>query len=125
MKKLFVLFIAFAFILTGCSKEQENKLSEAPIESDTETVTFAKVKSLELKETDEIEIFTKAVNDSKKEPGSVNMTTPHYRFSIGEETFFLWISEDSGTIMNGKETHTIYSLSNSSVKEIYEVVNKG
>jgi len=125
MKKLFVLFIAFGFISAGCSKEQEKIMSETSIESNSETVTATKVKFLELKEANEIDIFTSAVSHSKKHPGSVNMTNPHYRFSIGEDDFFLWINEDSGTIMNRKETHTIYELSSSSVKEIYEFVKNG
>ncbi|MDF2066535.1 hypothetical protein [Bacillus sp. Cr_A10] len=124
MKKLFVLFIASGFMLTGCSQEQENNLAEAQNESSSETVTSTKANSLELRETDEIEIFTKAVSDSKKEPGIVNMTDPQYQFSIGEESYFLWITEDSGTIMSTKDTHTIYTLSSNSVQEIYEFVNK-
>ncbi|MEK4485704.1 hypothetical protein MHH81_08875 [Psychrobacillus sp. FSL H8-0484] len=125
MKKLFVLFIAFGFILAGCSQEQEKELSEVENESSSETVTTTKANSLELKETEEIEIFTKAVSDSKKESGIVNMTNPQYQFSIGEESYFLWITEDSGTIMNTKDTHTIYVLSSNSVEEIYEFVSKG
>lgn len=53
------------------------------------------------------------------------MTDPQYQFSIGEESYFLWITEDSGTIMNSKDTHTIYTLSSNSVQKIYEFVNKG
>ena len=124
MKKLCVLFIVVGFILVGCSQKQENKISESPIESSSETVTTTKANTIELKETEEIDLFTKAVNDSMKEPGIVNMTNPHYQFSIGNESYFLWIAEDSGTIMNTKDTHTIYSLSSSAVEEIYEFVNK-
>jgi len=125
MKKLFVLFIVIGFILVGCSQEQENKISESPIESSSETVTTTKANSLELIETEEIDIFTKAVSDAKQLPGSVNIINPQYKFSIGEENYLLWITEDSGTIMNAKDTHTIYSLSSSSIEEIYEFVSKG
>jgi len=38
---------------------------------------------------------------------------------------FLWITKESGTIMNAEDTHTIYSLSSSSVKEVFEFVHKG
>lgn len=124
MKKLCVLFIVVGFILVGCSQKQENKISASPIESNSETVTSTKANTIELKETEEIDLFTKAVNDSIQEPGIVNMTNPDYQFSIGKESYLLWIAEDSGTIMNTKDTHTIYSLSSSSVEEIYEYVNK-
>ena len=122
MKKLFVLFVVCGFILAGCSEEQE---SNGQNEGSSETATTNKESSLELKETEEVEIFTKAVSDSKKEPGIVNMTNPQYKFSIGEESYLLWITEDSGTIMNTKDTHTIYTLSSNSVQEIYEFVSKG
>ncbi|TQR17550.1 hypothetical protein [Psychrobacillus vulpis] len=125
MKKLFFLFVVVGFILVGCSQEHKNKISEFSSESSSETVITTKVKSLELIETEEKDIFTKAVSHSKKEPGIVNMTNPQYQFSIDDESYFLWITEVSGTIMNTKDTHTIYSLSSSSVKEIYAFVNKG
>lgn len=125
MKKLFILFVACSFILVGCSDEKESKLSTGQNEDSSETITTTKANSLELKETEEIEIFTKAVSDSKKEPGIVNMTNPQYQFSIGEESYLLWITEDSGTIMNTKDTHTIYTLSSNSVQEIYDFVSKG
>lgn len=92
------------------------------IEDESSSVTVTNTILLELKETEEVDIFTRAVAYSMKEPGIVNMANPQYQFSIGEESYFLWITEDSGTIMSTKDTHTIYSLSNSSVEEIYEFV---
>lgn len=100
MKKLFVLFITSGLMLIGCSQKQENNLTEVLNKGSAETVTSTKVTSLELNETDEIEIFTTAVSDSMKKPGIVNMTDPQYHFSIGEESYSLWITDDSGTIMN-------------------------
>ncbi|RXJ04393.1 hypothetical protein DS745_03135 [Anaerobacillus alkaliphilus] len=91
-------------------------------ESGAEAVINTILISLESKEG--IELFAKAVATSKKEPGIVNMANPQYQFSLGEESYFLWITEKAGTIMNTKDTHTIYSLSRSSVEEIYEFVNK-
>jgi uncharacterized protein YcfL len=125
VKKLSVLIFVVGFILVGCSQKQENKISASPIETSSKTVASTKAITIELKETEEIDLFTKAVNDSIKEPGIVNMTNPQYQFSIGKESYFLWIAEDSGTIMNTKDTHTIYSLPGSAVQEIYEFVNKG
>ncbi|MCM3712405.1 hypothetical protein [Sporosarcina luteola] len=122
MKELFVLFVACGFILAGCSEEQESKGQN---EGSSETVTTNKAISLELKEIEEVKIFAKAVSDSKKETGIVNMTNPQYKFSIGEESYSLWITEDSGTIMNTKDTHTVYTLSSNSVQEVYEFVSKG
>lgn len=121
MYKIFILFAIISLILVGCSQEIE---SEPTTKKNEETHANTKMIDLELKELEEIDVIKKAVSDSKKEPGIVNMTNPQYRFSIGEETYFLWITEKSGTIMNTKDTHTIYTLSDSSVKEIFALVNK-
>lgn len=121
MKKRFILFIVIAFALIGCSQKPNNEVTEVTTKTHTETNADNEI---ELEGTEEIDIFTKAVENAKKEPGIVNMANPQYQFSIGKESYFLWITEDSGTIMNRKDTHTIYSLSSSSVKEVYDFVNK-
>lgn len=134
MKKLFILFAVAGFALVGCSQEQKKEISEPIAENGSEeeiqieivTNSKTKVTDLELKGEEEIDIFKGAVSNSKKEPGIVNMAEkPQYQFSIGEETYFLWVTEESGTIMNTKDTHTIYTLPNSSAKEVYEFVYKG
>lgn len=91
----------------------------------TENLTTTKVNSLYLKGVEEKEVFTKAVKDLKQEPGIANMTNPDYKFSIGGESYLLWITKDSGTIMNTKDTHTIYTLTTNSVQEIYGIVYDG
>lgn len=112
------------FVLVGCSQEPKSQICEPTTEQNVETNFKTKINHLELKKAEEIEVFEKALSDSKKEPGIVNMTNPQYQFSLGEDSFFLWINEKNGTIMNTNDTHTIYTLSSSSVKEVYEFVNK-
>lgn len=51
------------------------------------------------------------------------MADPEYKIEIGEKTYFLWIDEKSGTIMHTEDTHTIYSLSNNSIKQVNELLN--
>jgi hypothetical protein len=68
--------------------------------------------------------IAKAFNTANKEPGIVDMADPDYKVEFGEESYFLWISEEHGTIMNLKDTHTIYTLSKSSAKTINELLNK-
>lgn len=67
--------------------------------------------------------FVKAFNDANKMPGIVDMADPKYKVELGEESYFLWIYEESGTIMNLKDTHTVYTLSKSSAKMINELLN--
>ncbi|AMQ05793.1 MULTISPECIES: hypothetical protein [Sporosarcina] len=109
MKELSMLFIILGTLLVGSfQKEQIEK----------------KTGYLDLKEKSGIAIFSKAVSDSTSELGIVNMVNPSYRFDLGEESYSLWISEDNGTIMNTKDTHTIYRLSTSSVQEVNGFVNR-
>ncbi|OIJ21672.1 hypothetical protein BKP45_02820 [Anaerobacillus alkalidiazotrophicus] len=98
-------------------------LVDIEYESSSETGANSIPNSLELIKIEETDVFIKAIANSKKKPGIVNMTNPQYQFSIGKDSYFLWITNDSGTIINTKDTHTIYSLPISSVKEIYEFVN--
>ena len=67
--------------------------------------------------------FIKAFNNAKREPGIVNMADPEYKVELGDESYFLWVSEEYGTIMNLNDTNTIYTLSKSSAKTIKELLN--
>lgn len=123
LKKIFLLFTVISIALVGCAQEPKSQISE-PTEKNIETNSSTKISDLELKEKEEIDIFERAISNSKKEPGIVNMMSPQYQFSIDEDSYFLWITKESGTIMNTKDTHTIYTLSSGSVKEVYEFINK-
>ncbi|MFN7252482.1 MAG: hypothetical protein ACK4M9_17135 [Anaerobacillus sp.] len=88
------------------------------------SATDMKVKRLVLEESNEIAIFRKAVDEATQLPGIANMASPNYRFHLEGESYSLWIDEESGTIMNNKESHTIYSLTKTSVKEINDFLKK-
>lgn len=75
---------------------------------------------VEIKNEVERDIFQRAISNSEKVPGIVNMANPQYQFNRDEDFYDLWITADSGTIMNTKDTSTIYTLSSESVKEVYE-----
>lgn len=70
-----------------------------------------------------IKDFSKAFNNAKKEPGIVNMSDPDYKVELGDESYFLWVSEEHGTIMNLSDTNTVYTLSKNSAKTINELLN--
>ena len=48
----------------------------------------------------------------------VTMEDPEFKIECEKVTYFLWINEKSGLIMNAKDTHTIYTLSESSTKQV-------
>ena len=67
--------------------------------------------------------FVNAFKNAKKEQGVVDMSEPDYKVEFGEESYYLWVSEEQGTIMNINVTHTSYTLSKSSGITINELLN--
>jgi hypothetical protein len=88
------------------------------------STTDMNVKRLVLEAPNEIAIFRIAVDEATQLPGIANMASPNYRFSLEGESYSLWIDEESGTVMNNNESHTIYSLTKNSVKEINDFLKK-
>ena len=123
LKRLFLLLIAVVFtlfFLGGCSSKNIQKVDVYEMES------FSDIKKDSLTSFTDSKIvndFVKAFNNAGKRSGIADMADPEYKVEFGEESYFLWISEESGTIMNLKDTHTIYTLSNSSVKTVNELLN--
>ena len=64
----------------------------------------------------------KEANGAEKNRGIVNMEDPEFKIECEKVTYFLWINEKSGVIMNAKDTHTIYTLSESSTKQVNELI---
>lgn len=120
MKKYLIISIfLFAFIpsLSGCSKgiKEVEGVNVYEMESFSEVredslVTFTDEKA--------IKQFKKAFSSAKKQPGVVDMADPQYKVELGGKSFFLWLSQDHGTIMDVEDTNTIYSLTGKSVKNV-------
>lgn len=123
MKRLLHLFVftVFLSLLTvGCSSKNIAKVNVYKMES------FSKVEEGSLTKftgSKSIKNFIKAFDNAKKEPGIVNMVDPDYKVEVGSKSYFLWISEEHGTIMNINDTHTIFTLSKHSAKTINELLN--
>lgn len=123
MKKLSLLFIFVVFNLlfvSGCSSENIEKIDVYEMES------FSIIKKDSLVSYTDSKVvsnFVNAFKNANKEQGIVDMADPEYKVEIGEESYYLWISEEQGTIMNVNDTHTIYTLSKSSAKTINELLN--
>jgi hypothetical protein len=123
-KSILKLFMSLVFIivLVCCSKSPDNiekvnvyKMKSFSVIEEDSLVTFSDSKM--------IKDFVKAFNTAKKVPGIVDMADPAYKIELGDKSYFLWITQESGTIMNLNDTKTIYTLSKSSVKTIYELLN--
>ena len=130
MKKIsLTLSLFFLSIgLFGCQQNSEVKVDNPQDNTESlEKITFYPKESnseiLVIEDRETIKIIKEAVDNAEKQPGIVNMADPEFRIAIGEETYFLWIDEKFGTIMYTEDTHTIYSLSFSSVNQINEIIS--
>ena len=68
-------------------------------------------------------IFNRAVSDATKVKALfTNVPHPKVQFSIGDESYYLWVRDNEGLIMNTKNTFTLYTLSDRSLKEVKEII---
>lgn len=120
MKKLLLIpFILFVFLvfLNACNKEVK-EVNVYEMESYSEIIEDSLVTYTNKKE---IQQFKEAFSSAKKQSGIVDMADPHYKVELGEESFFLWLDQDHGTIMNVKDTNTIYYLTDKSVENMKNI----
>lgn len=125
MKKYLIIsitFVAFIFILGSCSKEtkQVSEVNVYEMESSSEVkedslITFTEEKV--------IKQFEKAFSSAKKQSGIVDVADPEYKVELDGKSYFLWLRQDGGTIMNVEDTNTVYSLQEKHAKSINDLLN--
>jgi hypothetical protein len=57
-------------------------------------------------------------NATRKQEGIVNMAKPHYAMNFGTASYYVWIDGENLTLQDTKNSHTIFSLATSEVKDI-------
>lgn len=119
----FHVFLVFILIIVGCSNGTE-EIESISIYKMKNFSTVQEDSLITLTDSKVIDEFTKGFNNANKEQGIVNMADPEYKVELGGVTYFLWITEEHGTIMDLNDTHTIYTLSKSSAKNINELLNE-
>lgn len=122
LKIIFVLTIVlFTFIaLTGCNNSTEIKevklyeMNDFDQEKENSLKTFNK--------STEIKAFEEAFKQMKKQPGIVDMIEPEYKVEIGNKTYFMWLSEEVGTVMDAADTNTVYTLPEKTADSLKELL---
>lgn len=103
---------------------EEITIFKANIEPLVKINPNSRIENINLNETNKISIFRRVVSDSTKQQSISYIIQPKYTFKLDNESYFLWITEDEGYIMNIKDTFAIYKLSKSSLKEVKEVIQE-
>ncbi|MBM6618006.1 hypothetical protein [Bacillus suaedaesalsae] len=119
MVRVILVFTVF-FLMVACSTDQvkEVVIQELSNNSNSKVV---------LTDTTDIEAIIHAIDSAVKEPGIVNMMDAPFMISMEEVSYFLWIDtneESVWAIMDMKDTHTLYTLTESSTNEMKKLFLK-
>lgn len=138
MKRLFqtVFFILLlsSFLLSGCSTDNFNidqsDITKIEVNEFQQFGSASEQKHVRFEKQNDIDTIVDAINTASKEEGVVDMSEGDYDLLFHfdddrEEGFHLWLSEDfpQGTVMDIKDTHTIYTLSRTDTKAMQELIH--
>ncbi|WP_078552883.1 hypothetical protein [Bacillus alkalicellulosilyticus] len=70
----------------------------------------------------DIKLVKDSIKTAVKQPGIFDMTDPDFLIDLGVDSYFLWLDDTSGVIMNTNETHTIFILSEEYAIQIFDIV---
>ncbi|PYZ94869.1 hypothetical protein CR194_04915 [Salipaludibacillus keqinensis] len=121
--KSFIFIVAF--VLIGCSSGINTESSEKVIIYEMKSFQEVHEES-KIERTDEqvIDQFIRAFHSAEKQAGIVDMVDPDYRVDFDEESYFLWIDDSFGTVMDTDDTHTIYELTSQSAERLKGVLTE-
>ncbi|MYL48125.1 hypothetical protein GLV98_01450 [Halobacillus litoralis] len=113
-------FLFLAVFLTSCSPLSARipeKITVHEMESFDENI---QAESIVIKDKEDIRKFQAGIWGAGKESGAVDLDDPELAFTLGKESYFLWL--ESGIIMNQKNTHTVYMLTERDYKNIKRII---
>ncbi|GLX68017.1 hypothetical protein [Paenibacillus glycanilyticus] len=117
--RVFVLLFAIVFAMTGCTSEKIQQIIVYKMISFQETDQIS-VKVF--RDSSDISVFSKAFKHATKNSGIADMADPQYKVEMGKETYFLWLTDEAGTIENVNNTNVTYTLSKKSAGEVYQLL---
>jgi hypothetical protein len=119
---LFSFYCLLIFLLQSCST---NHIERVDIYIMNDFSNTKENSHFVYEDPEVILLFETAIDHAKQEPGIVDIVEPEYKFVLGEESYFLWISREHGTIMNVEDTHRVSSLTKKSAQGIYQLLKEG
>lgn len=66
--------------------------------------------------------FTKAIKEAYKRDGIADVADPDYKIKLGTDSYFLWLSEDSGMIMFTNDKEILYELTDESTTKLNDIM---
>jgi hypothetical protein len=127
-KSYYICLFIVLFWVAGCSVNSD--IEQKEVKKETKMVEVQRLHQLEnesavtIADSNDVRIFKKAVETAMKEPGIADMSDPMYKVTVGKESYFLWLINGHGTIMNTKDTQTIYSLLDQPTKALEQLFTK-
>ncbi|MCA1030818.1 hypothetical protein LCL95_07290 [Bacillus timonensis] len=113
MKYIFMFILLF--FLAACSSEDLEEIKINGLKNKERiVVTDSKI----------MNTIKEALQTAEMEPGIVNLANPHFKIVFKNETYFLWITGESGIIMNAKDTHIIFTLSKQAISDLNEIIKE-
>ncbi|KAB2336761.1 hypothetical protein F7731_10435 [Cytobacillus depressus] len=119
MKSKLGITVLLLLFISACSFQKVDNVNIYEMKSFSD---FKENSLVVISDSKEKNVIIKAFTNAARESGIVNMADPHYKVEIGNEAFFLWIGDNSGTIMNLNDTHTIYTLSEKASNQIKKII---
>lgn len=129
MKKLplVMMFLLAAFTLSAC---QNGLISAEQRDADTlvlhQVERFGEVREstrTEVTDAQTIELFADAISRADKLQGVADVIDPDFQVDFGGKTFYLWISEDQGSVMDESDTHALYTLKEKDAEALYSYLS--
>lgn len=143
----FSMTLLFVFSLMGCSekeviqpKSKENKKIEIVRLGGKTVISLAVARVgeslLDVKyphviynqeNSNELQTFVDAIEKAEKVDGVFDMTAPNYQLTYTFEDkstakYSLWLGADGGSLMDEKESHTLYRLPSNLIEDLNKYV---
>lgn len=121
-----LIVLLLGLVLSGCASDASDKKEERTVSLRVMNgyTNVAEGSQKEVTDPEEIAMWHMAIKEAVPELGIVDMAEPQYQVDLGDSVHYLWIWEESGTVMNTSDTHTISALTTKYTKVVYEAIQR-
>ncbi|PYZ97658.1 hypothetical protein CR205_03430 [Alteribacter lacisalsi] len=124
VKRLYLISLLFTIFLTGCGGVNVSSTDRMEI---YEMISFQEANEdsrMETADQETIDTFREAFRKADRSRGTVDMADPDYLVAFGDDSFFLWLSNSGGSVIDTSDTHTLYSLSAGDSETLSRIIDE-